>query len=461
MSPNPDKPQASVSKFGTMTKTIPTVSVADSLAFNLCHIVPYYLRGIFTKNKFWISFWNKVHRDPLAVNFIRRLRQKYNSDYFYIYLLRNKSLVVLDLDGIERVLDNSPAPYAADPDLKRRGMSHFQPNALTISRGAEWRERRQFNETVLASSQRVHPQADQFLRAIDQATELLTANAGQYLVWDHFDHLFKRITLEIIFGHEARDDTALANRLTTMMRESNRVFLLGKSKEFDLFYERIRHYLECSETGSLASMCKHAPSTVQTKVENQIPHWMFAMMETLATNTMRALALIVSHPNVEDGVRQEIQEHGAQTPKGVDSLTYLEGCIQEAMRLSPTTPMLTRQTVQDDVLGGNTIPSGTQIVILNGFNHRDWETDPDIGNFRPEFWLDKPVDYQFNHLSNGTQVCAGKNLALFIAKAVIASLLVRGRYRLHKPKLNSGKPLPFQYDDFATRFEYFRPFQAP
>jgi cytochrome P450 len=444
-----------------MAAVIPTVSAADSVSFNLCHIVPYYLRGIFTKNKFWTSFWNKIHRDPLAVNFIRRLRQKYRSDYFYIYLLRNKSLVVLDLEGIRRVLDHSPILYAADPDLKRRGMSHFQPNALTISRGAEWEERRQFNEAVLATSQRVHPQADQILKAIDQATGLLTANADRYLGWDQFDHLFKRITLEIIFGHGARGDTALTDRLTAMMRESNRVFLLGKARKFDVFYERIRHYLEAAENGSLTAMCKHVPSTAETKVENQVPHWMFAMMETLATNTTRTLALIVSHPNVEERVRQEIQKNGTQTPKGIDALSYLEGCIQEVMRLWPTTPMLTRQTVQESVLGGNTIPSGTQIVILNGFNHRDWETDPDIGNFRPEFWLDKPVDYRFNHLSNGTQVCAGKNLALFIAKAVIASLLVRGRYRLHKPKLNSGKPLPFQYDDFATRFEYFRPFHAP
>ena len=444
-----------------MAAVIPTVSAADSVSFNLCHIVPYYLRGIFTKNKFWTSFWNKIHRDPLAVNFIRRLRQKYRSDYFYIYLLRNKSLVVLDLEGIRRVLDHSPILYAADPDLKRRGMSHFQPNALTISRGAEWEERRQFNEAVLATSQRVHPQADQILKAIDQATGLLTANADRYLGWDQFDHLFKRITLEIIFGHGARGDTALTDRLTAMMRESNRVFLLGKARKFDVFYQRIRYYLEAAENGSLTAMCKHVPSTAETKVENQVPHWMFAMMETLATNTTRTLALIVSHPTVEERVRQEIQKNGTQTPKGIDALSYLEGCIQEVMRLWPTTPMLTRQTVQESVLGGNTIPSGTQIVILNGFNHRDWETDPDIGNFRPEFWLDKPVDYRFNHLSNGTQVCAGKNLALFIAKAVIASLLVRGRYRLHKPKLNSGKPLPFQYDDFATRFEYFRPFQAP
>jgi hypothetical protein len=55
------------------------------------------------------------------VNFHRRIRQKYKSDYFYIYLLRTKSLVVLDPDGIRHVLDHSPLPYAADPDLKRRG----------------------------------------------------------------------------------------------------------------------------------------------------------------------------------------------------------------------------------------------------------------------------------------------------------------------------------------------------
>jgi hypothetical protein len=197
-----------------------------------------------------------------------RLRRKCEL-IFYIYLLRTKALVVLDVDSIRHVLDHSPMPYAADPDLKRRGMSHFQPNALTISRGAEWEDRRRFNEAVLASDQRVY-RARSIPRAIDQATRAPTANAGRFLVWDHFDHLFKRVTLEIIFGREARDDTALADRLTAMMRESNRVFLLGKSKEFDLFYRRIRHYLASGQTGSLAAVCKHAPSTAKTRVENQI-----------------------------------------------------------------------------------------------------------------------------------------------------------------------------------------------
>ena len=69
-----------------MARTIPSVSIAESVAFNISQILPFYLRGIFTKNKFWISFLNKVQSDPLGVNFVRRLRRKYKSAYFYIYL---------------------------------------------------------------------------------------------------------------------------------------------------------------------------------------------------------------------------------------------------------------------------------------------------------------------------------------------------------------------------------------
>ena len=45
-------------------------------------------------------------------------------------------------------------------------------------------------------------------------------------------------------------------------------------------------------------------------------------------------------------------------------------------------------------------------------HHRDWETDPDIGNFRPEFWLDKPVDYRFNHPQRKSGVRREKSSAL-------------------------------------------------
>jgi hypothetical protein len=46
--------------------------------------------------------------------------------------------------------------------------------------------------------------------------------------------------------------------------------------------------------------------------------------------------------------------------------------------------------------------------------------------------LPERSDYRFNHLSNGTQVCADKSFALFIAKAVIATLLVTRTLRLEE-----------------------------
>ncbi len=52
-------------------------------------------------------------------------------------------------------------------------------------------------------------------------------------------------------------------------------------------------------------------------------------------------------------------------------MRYLEGCLQEAMRLWPTTPLLARETTRDTTLAGEKLKEGTQVMLLNVFNHRD------------------------------------------------------------------------------------------
>jgi cytochrome P450 len=433
-----------------MTPTVPSVSLRDNLFYNLAHVVPYYTQGIFTRSKFWVAFWSRVHPDPLAVRFGHYLRRKYNSDRVYIAMLTNRSLLVMDKPSIEHVLEHSPAIYA-DARLKRQGMAHFQPNAVTISRGAEWQERRRFNEAALESGHELHQYADRFLEIIRRTIASRPQRARGQLRWRDFEQLFEQITLQIIFGAGAAGDTALTQALHGMMRESNRVFALGPSRLFDGFYEKIRRYLQAAPDRSLAGLCSQIPSTERTRVENQLPHWMFAMNETLGTNTARALALIAAHPRVEARVRTEMAAADLASPQGINSLKYLTGCVQEAMRLWPTTPMLVRETVAPDTLAGTPIPAKTQVLILNSFNHRNRETHAFADSFSPEFWLDHPVDYFFNHLSNGTQVCAGKDLALFIATAVLATLLDEGRYVLRSPRLNPDLPLPYSFINFAIR----------
>lgn len=430
-----------------MAQAAPTVSLLDSLFYNLVHVLPYYLQGIFTRSKFWVSFWTRFHPDPLAVKFGYYLRKKYKSDYLYLYMLANKTLYVVGYDGIKRVLDNSPAIYA-ESRLKRMGMSHFQPNALTISRGEAWWNRRQFNEAVLNAGGGVHEHAGQFLAVIRGEVEALQQRAAERLTWSDIDKLFEKIALQIIFGTQARNDAPLWQRLKLMMRESNRVFGLRKSRHFDPFYSRIRSYLQAPEAKSLAALCRHVPSDDDTRVENQIPHWMFAMNETLATNVARALALIVAHPQAEARVRAELAGADLASPAGIDSLKYLEGCVQEAMRLWPTTPMLARETIAPDTLGATDVPPKTQVLIPSNFNHRDRQTYPYADTFSPEIWLDGAVNYHFNHFSNGSQSCPGERLALFIAKAVLATLLSASRYTLAQPALDHTKALPYKYNYF-------------
>ncbi len=426
---------------------IRTLSFFDTLIFNTLYSIPSYLQGLFTRNRFWVGFWTTVQIDRLAVRFISRLRTRYDAGYFFTSVGGSPALIVLDHDGIHHVLNRSPALYG-DAASKHRGMSHFQPGAVTISRGDEWKERRHFNEAVLQTGHAIHPYGDRFLEVITQSVSAMLESAGTQLQWKHFDELFEQIAAGIIFGLDPAEARPLFDRLSQMMRESNRVFALRKSKQFDAFYEDIRSQLASPAPQSLVSLCPHIASSEKTRVENQIPHWMFAIRETLAINTARALALLSSHPDQEERLRQELSFPGQVTAEKIHELKYLEGCVQEAMRLWPTTPFIAREAIGEEVLAGSSILPETQVLILNSFNHRDAKNSVNANTFYPAQWLDGTPDLPFNHLSGGPQVCAGKDLAVFIAKSVLVVLLEKERYTLERPKLDPGKPLPSMYNHF-------------
>ena len=122
------------------------------------------------------------------------------------------------------------------------------------------------------------------------ATSLSTAAPS--LVWQDFDDLFQRITLQVIFG-EGNHDVETLQKLTSMMRESNRVFALRPSCRFDGFHDRLKANLFQPTPNALTALCRHIPSTDETKVTSQITHWLFAMSDTLAENVV--LALVADH----------------------------------------------------------------------------------------------------------------------------------------------------------------------
>ncbi len=272
------------------------------------------------------------------------------------------------------------------------------------------------------------------------------------LIWDQWEQLFDRIALRVIFGDRAREDQALTEALERLMGQANRLVGLSRNDDYYEFYAALEHQLADPDPQSLVGRFAEAPHTDTTRTIQQIPHWMFATRDTLAMNAFRALAVIAADPAVHGRVRDELAGADLSDPEAIGGLDYVGGCLHEAMRLWPTVPLIARETMQETTLAGEQLDEGSQVMMLNVFNHRDPDHVEDADRFVPERWAGGQRDYRFNHLSNGSQDCPGAGLVLLLGTAALGRLLARYDLRLEHPHLSPGGPLPHMLDFYAERF---------
>jgi cytochrome P450 len=424
-------------------------SLREAVGVLAIGVVPALVRGLFAPRRGAMKLLTRVDADGRAIAFLTGLRRRYGGEG--VRLLGGRLIVLWGAQAMREVLDRSAELYASDSGAKAKGMSHFQPDALTLSRGAEWRDRRPFNEAVLAAHERVHPDGRRFVEVV--ADEADRMPLGQVLEWRDWERLFDLITLRVIFGDRARCDQRLTGLLETLMRQGNRLVGLRPNDAYYELYGELERRVRDAEPGSLLARFAEAPHSDRTRVVQQIPHWMFAMRDTLAANAYRALAAIAAEPAVERRVREDMIGADLCDPRALDGMSYLGGCLHEAMRLWPTTPLLAREVVHDVTLAGEQVSAGTQILILNAFNHRDPDHVEDADRLVPERWRSSEAkDYRFNHLSNGSQDCPGGPLVLLLGKAAIAQVLSRWTLRLEEPLLPAGGAMPTMLDFYSARF---------
>ncbi len=431
------------------TTGLPRASLGESLAFLVVALLPAVLGGLFSPRARVHSWLSRVDASRRVITLMSGLRHRHPGQG--VRLLGGRIVALWDPATIGEVLDHSADTYASDAGAKGKGMAHFMPDALTLSRGDAWRDRRAFTEEVLAPDQRRHPHADRFVAVVGE--EVARLATGDELRWSAWEQLFDRITLRVIFGDRALEEPELTGDLEALMAEANRLVGLSRSDRFYELYGRIERRLQQPEKGSLLSCTADAPATDTTRVVHQVPHWMFAMRDTLAANTYRALAVVVADRRLSRLVEEEASGLDLDDPVAVDGLEVLGRCLEEAMRLWPTTPLLTRETTRETELAGVRLPAGTQIMIVNTFTHRDREDVPDADLVVPERWEHVGGDgARYNHLSNGTQDCPGAPLVRLLGKAVLARTLGSYDLTLRRPRLRPEHPMPASLDAFGIRF---------
>ncbi len=419
-----------------MSAALPRASLLENLRFNAVAVIPNAVQGMFRRRPAAVATATRAGVDGQAIELLAAMARKYERRPLWVRVGRAPAVLLLEPSDAAAVLAGAPEPYACDPPAKRKGMLAFQPDAVTISRGALWHNRRRFNEAVLrAPGGRGTPRS--WIDTCEQELDrLLAGPSGGTLDWQPFSATVQRVARRIVLGDGAAGDEGLSALLGDLMTEANAV--PGRTgAEVAELEAMIAKHVERADPGSLVARFADAPSDERTNVVGQVPHWLFALGDTLAIAAFRALAVLGADAEALADAR--------------GSRPYVGGCLYEALRLWPTTPMLARVTTEEVELGGETLPAGTQVLIPSFFSHRDRDRFAWADRFAPEQWIDGDAiaEPAFNPFGRGPQGCPGRSLALTVGEELLAGLITRRTPTTLAPELDPRQPLPAMLDFFA------------
>lgn len=439
----------------TQDAALPKATLRDTIGIVVDVLGPAIAKGDIIRRPRMVALAERLELDRRAVRRLQRLRNKYGTGPLLLRLPGRSQAVILAPEHVHRVLTESPEPFATASSEKRSSLSHFEPQGVLISHGAERVDRRRYNERVLDSEDPMHRLGERFRFVVGEEAELLMNAAcrrGQ-LTWGEFANAWFRVVRRVVFGDGARDDHALTDMMAQLRSDANWAFLRPRRDILrKRFFARMEGYLDRAEPGSLASIMAHTPTTQKTAPAHQVPQWLFGF-DPACMAAYRALALLASHPEQASHARDEIRRSGTPGPL---SLPYLRACVLESLRLWPTTPMILRQSTTETAWETATMPARTGILIFAPFFHRDDERLPYADRFSPELWLEErsPAEWPLIPFSGGPANCPGRNLVLLLTSTLLARLLVHRNLQLNPAgRLDPRNPLPATLDNYSLRFD--------
>ena len=408
---------------------LPRASTLDTTRVITTVAVPLVARGVLLRRPPVVALAERLDADRRAVHLLQRLRARYGPGPLRLRVPGRSVALVLSPEGVQQVLDGSPEPFAVANREKRGALSHFQPHGVLVSHGQLRADRRQVNEAVLDSHRPVHRLAEAITaKVLDEARPLVPDGSSGSLAWDEFAVAWWRAVRRVVLGDAARNDYELTDLLARLRAAANWASLRPKRTRIRArFLRRLGVYLDEPEPGSLAELVASTPSPAATDPGGQVPQWLFAFDAT-GMATFQTLALLATHPAQLDRVHSELAGTDLSAPQ---DLAYLRSCVQESVRLWPTTPAILRDTTWDS----RVLPAGTALVIFAPYFHRDDQRLPYADQFTPELWVDGRAqdNWSLVPFSAGPAECAGRNLALLVASTLLAALLERHEFHLTSP----------------------------
>lgn len=181
------------------------------------------------------------------------------------------------------------------------------------------------------------------------------------------------------------------------------------------------------------------PDSGAPMTRDQLINNLLTLLEAGHETTARALTwtlyLLARSPDWQDKVRREVTAVCGDrdiSPEHLQSLVLTQQVLKEAMRLYPPVPVMSRTSLHPMTLHGETLPSGTMIVIPIYCIHRHRRLWSDPDSFDPmRFTPERDAAYprgQFMPFGAGPRICLGAAFAMAEATVVLASLMRAVRF---------------------------------
>ena len=168
-------------------------------------------------------------------------------------------------------------------------------------------------------------------------------------------------------------------------------------------------------------------------VKANIVTFIAAGHETTANSLTWTLYCLSQDPAAQARIEAEVDAAGPGD-FSAERLPFTRAAIEEAMRLFPPVPFLSRQAIRDDRLGRIKVPRGSLVMVAPWVLHRHhllWE-DPEA--FVPERFLPENRDtiprFAYLPFGAGPRVCIGQSFSIQEAVIVLAHVVRAVRFRL-------------------------------
>jgi enediyne biosynthesis protein E7 len=384
----------------------------------------------------------------------------------YVPARRSYTYVVHHPDDVKRVLVANHRNYTKGVGLDR--VRILLGKGIMTSEGELWKRQRYmmqplFHRRVISGFAELIAQANdrwigrweglarrgELINLTDEMSELTLEmvlrsifgrdldRLSQQLGGNPFEVVTKEQSRDLQFAYKFRSLTKLVAQLIAQRRAS---------EEEHVDYVAMLMNARDKETG--------APMGERELID-EVMTLIVAGHETTASGLNWTWYLLSQHPQVESRLHAEIDaaaEVPAPSLTQMEELRYTRQVIDESLRLYPPGWVLSRRTIEADVLGGYPVPAATNVLLPLYLLHRHphfWK-DPEAfepGRFAPGHEAERPR-FAYMPFAAGPRHCIGESFALY--EMLVHLYKVARRYRL---RYVPDKPLELEAQiNLRTRY---------